>query len=232
MTETYNFNFDNTYKSLPKQFFERLRPDHVPDPKIVSINYKLAEEIGLNLTTATQQKLSRVFSGNDLPDGSAPLSQAYAGHQFGYFSMLGDGRAHLLGEHITPNGIRLDIQLKGSGRTPYSRSGDGRAALGPMIREYLISEAMHNLGIPTTRSLAIITTGEWVRRETLLPGAILTRIASSHIRVGTFEFAANLKDIDLLKSLLDYTIERHYPEVFDYPNRACLLYTSPSPRDS
>ena len=223
MTETYNFNFDNTYKSLPKQFFERLRPDHVPDPKIVSINYKLAEEIGLNLTTATQQKLSRVFSGNDLPDGSAPLSQAYAGHQFGYFSMLGDGRAHLLGEHITPNGIRLDIQLKGSGRTPYSRSGDGRAALGPMIREYLISEAMHNLGIPTTRSLAIITTGEWVRRETLLPGAILTRIASSHIRVGTFEFAANLKDIDLLKSLLDYTIERHYPEVFDYPNRAVGL---------
>ena len=137
--------------------------------------------------------------------------------------MLGDGRAHLLGEHITPNGIRLDIQLKGSGKTPYSRSGDGRAALGPMIREYLISEAMYHLGIPTTRSLAIITTGQEVRREALLPGSILTRIASSHIRVGTFEFAANQKDEGLLKSLLDYTIKRHCPEVFDSSNKAVGL---------
>ena len=191
--------------------------------QIVYINYELAQEIGLNLTSTTQKKLSKLFSGNELPDGSPPLSQAYAGHQFGYFTMLGDGRAHLLGEHITPNGIRLDIQLKGSGKTPYSRSGDGRAALGPMVREYLISEAMHHLGIPTTRSLAIITTGQQVRREALLPGSILTRIASSHIRVGTFEFAANQKDEELLKSLLDYTIKRHCPEVFDSSNKAVGL---------
>ena len=223
MAATYNFNFDTTYTSLPKQFFTRLQPDHVEYPRIVNINYKLAEEIGVNLNSTTQKDLSNLFSGNDLPDGSTPLSQAYAGHQFGYFTMLGDGRAHLLGEHITPNGIRLDVQFKGSGKTPYSRSGDGKAALGPMIREYLISEAMHNLGIPTTRSLAIITTGQEVKRETLLPGAILTRLASSHIRVGTFEFAANHENKDLLEALLDYTIKRHYPEVLDYPNKAIGL---------
>ena len=223
MTNAFNFNFDTTYTSLPKQFFVKQRPERVQNPMIVHINYDLAQEIGLNLTSTTQKKLSKLFSGNELPDGSTPLSQAYAGHQFGYFTMLGDGRAHLLGEHITPNGIRLDIQLKGSGKTPYSRSGDGRAALGPMIREYLISEAMYYLGIPTTRSLAIITTGQEVRREALLPGSILTRIASSHIRVGTFEFAANQRDEGLLKSLLDYTIKRHCPEVFDSSNKAVGL---------
>ena len=223
MTNAFNFNFDTTYTDLPEQFFVRQRPEHVQNPMIVNINYELAQEIGLNLTSTTKKKLSNLFSGNELPYGSTPLSQAYAGHQFGYFTMLGDGRAHLLGEHITPNGIRFDIQLKGSGRTPYSRSGDGRAALGPMIREYLISEAMHHLGIPTTRSLALITTGQEVRRETLLPGSILTRIASSHIRVGTFEFAATQKDEGLLKILLDYTIKRHCPEVFDYPNKAVGL---------
>ena len=223
MTNAFNFNFDTTYTSLPKQLFVKQRPKRVQNPMIVHINYDLAQEIGLNLTSTTQKKLSKLFSGNELPDGSTPLSQAYAGHQFGYFTMLGDGRAHLLGEHITPNGIRLDIQLKGSGKTPYSRSGDGRAALGPMMREYLISEAMYYLGIPTTRSLAIITTGQEVRREALLPGSILTRIASSHIRVGTFEFAANQKDEGLLKSLLDYTIKRHCPEVFDSSNKAVGL---------
>ena len=223
MTNVFNFNFDTTYTGLPKQFFVKQRPERVQNPMIVHINYDLAQEIGLNLTSTTQKKLSKLFSGNELPDGSTPLSQAYAGHQFGYFTMLGDGRAHLLGEHITPNGIRLDIQLKGSGKTPYSRSGDGRAALGPMIREYLISEAMYHLGIPTTRSLAIITTGQEVRREALLPGSILTRIASSHIRVGTFEFAANQRDEGLLKSLLDYTIKRHCPEVFDSSNKAVGL---------
>ena len=223
MNDAFNFNFDTTYTSLPKQFFMKQRPERVQNPMIVYINYELAQEIGLNLTSTTQKKLSKLFSGNELPDGSTPLSQAYAGHQFGYFTMLGDGRAHLLGEHITPNGIRLDIQLKGSGKTPYSRSGDGRAALGPMIREYLISEAMYHLGIPTTRGLAIISTGQQVRRETLLPGSILTRIASSHIRVGTFEFAANQKDEGLLKALLDYTIKRHCPEVFDCSNKAVGL---------
>ncbi len=226
MTEIFNFNFDTTYTSLPEQFFVRQRPEQVKNPRIINVNYKLAEEIGLNLTTASQKDLSRLFSGNYLPSGSTPLSQAYAGHQFGYFAILGDGRAHLLGEHIAPNGTRLDIQFKGSGKTPYSRSGDGKAALGPMIREYLISEAMHHLGIPTTRSLAIITTGQDVRRETLLPGAILTRIASSHIRVGTFEFAASQNDKGLLQALLDYTIKRHYPEILDYPNRAVGLIES------
>ena len=154
-----------------------------------------------------------VFAGNEIPEGAFPLAQAYAGHQFGHFTMLGDGRAVLLGEQITPAGERVDIQLKGSGRTPYSRGGDGRAALGPMLREYIISEAMHALGIPTTRSLAVVSTGEPVIRETDLPGAILTRVAASHIRVGTFEYVARLGNIEELQTLADYTIKRHYPEI-------------------
>ena len=154
-----------------------------------------------------------MFAGNGIPEGAFPLAQAYAGHQFGHFTMLGDGRAVLLGEQITPAGERVDIQLKGSGRTPYSRGGDGRAALGPMLREYIISEAMHALGIPTTRSLAVVSTGEPVIRETDLPGAILTRVAASHIRVGTFQYVARLGNIEELRTLADYTIKRHYPEI-------------------
>ena len=159
--------------------------------------------------------MAAILSVNKLPGGSKTFSQAYAGHQFGYFTILGDGRAHMIGEHITKSKKRLDIQFKGSGQTPYSRNADGRAALGPMLREYLISESMYNLGIPTTRSLAVIKTGEDVIREKNLDGAILTRVASSHIRVGTFQYALISKDPKILKALFDYTINRHYPELKD-----------------
>jgi uncharacterized protein YdiU (UPF0061 family) len=164
-----------------------------------------------------------LFAGNTIPDGAEPLAQAYAGHQFGHFTMLGDGRAILLGEHITPSGQRLDVQFKGSGRTPYSRGGDGRAALGPMLREYVISEAMHALGISTTRSLAVVTTGEKVLRETELPGAILTRLAASHIRVGTFQYAALQQDNDLMETLVDYVIARHFPSIEKGPKKTLAL---------
>ena len=195
------FQFDNTYLNLPGFFYYRLDPSPVPKPKLIILNEDLATSIGLDFTKLSKKDQSALFAGNSLPKGSEPFSQAYAGHQFGYFTMLGDGRAHLLGEHITPDKKRLDIQFKGSGRTPYSRRGDGRAALGPMLREYIISEAMHHLGIPTTRSLAVVTTGERVIRETPLPGAILTRVASSHIRIGTFEFVADQRDESLISQI-------------------------------
>ena len=175
-------------------------------------NFPLAKALGLDVEALQSAAGTAVFVGNRIPEGSLPLAQAYAGHQFGHFTMLGDGRAHLLGEQITPQGERFDIQLKGSGRTPYSRGGDGRAALGPMLREYIVSEAMYGLGIPTTRSLAVVTTGETIRRETKLPGAILTRVAASHLRVGTFQYAAHLAGVETLQALADYTIQRHYPE--------------------
>ena len=164
-----------------------------------------------------------VLAGNQIPEGALPLAQAYAGHQFGHFTMLGDGRALLLGEQITPQGERVDIQLKGSGRTPYSRGGDGRAALGPMLREYIISEAMHALGIPTTRSLAVVTTGESVIRETELPGAILTRVAASHLRVGTFQYVSKWGTVEELRALADYTLKRHFPDVDADENRYLFL---------
>ena len=164
-----------------------------------------------------------MFAGNQIPDGALPLAQAYAGHQFGHFTMLGDGRAMLIGEQITPLGERFDIQLKGSGRTPYSRGGDGRAALGPMLREYIISEAMHALGIPTTRSLAVVTTGETVIRETELPGAILTRVAASHLRFGTFQYVANWGTVEELRILADYALKRHFPEIELNENRYLAL---------
>ena len=196
---------------------------HVPVPKNIVINDTLAEFLGLDLSSIEDNALAKLFSGNILPEQSTPFSQAYAGHQFGHFTILGDGRAHMLGEHISPNGNRYDIQFKGSGRTPYSRGGDGKAVLAPMLREYIISEAMHYLGIPSTRSLAVVGTGESVRRETNLPGAILTRVASSHIRIGTFEFAAATGNIDLSEKLLIYTIERHYPEIKNHENKALSL---------
>jgi uncharacterized protein YdiU (UPF0061 family) len=214
------FSFETTYTTLPKQFFTEVRADTVISPDVIILNSKLAESLGLNFSGSTKKEQAELFSGNQLPEGSTPFSQAYAGHQFGYFTMLGDGRAHVWGEHITPAGIRFDIQFKGSGRTPYSRSGDGKAALGPMLREYVISEAVHHLGIPTTRSLAVVTTGEPVVRETILPGAILTRVASSHIRVGTFEFAANQLDRKDVELLMNYTIHRHYPDLLESENKA------------
>lgn len=212
MTDTPGWNFDNSYARLPEPLYTRLNPVPVREPKMVIFNEALAESLGLSGTMLAGDTGVRIFAGNEIPEGADPIAQAYAGHQFGGFTMLGDGRAILLGEQITPDGKRFDIQLKGSGQTPYSRRGDGRAALGPMLREYIISEAMHALGIPTTRSLAVVTTGEPVFRETTLAGAVLTRIAASHIRVGTFQYAAALGDMELLRTLADYTIRRHYPE--------------------
>jgi uncharacterized protein YdiU (UPF0061 family) len=202
-----------SYAKLPEAFYTPIAPTPVKAPRLVIFNHALAKSLGLSLAEANRDDLARFFSGNALPEGSTPIAQAYAGHQFGHFTMLGDGRAHLLGEKVTPDGKRYDIQLKGSGPTPYSRRGDGRAALAPMLREYLISEAMHALGIPTTRSLAVVTTGETVLRDTVRHGAILTRVAASHIRVGTFEYAAAREDTEGLKALADYGITRHYPEL-------------------
>lgn len=206
------WNFDNSYARLPESLFSRVNPTPVRAPKLIVLNEPLAATLGLNVEALRREDSITVFAGNALPEGALPLAQAYAGHQFGYFTMLGDGRAVLLGEQITPRGERMDIQLKGAGRTPYSRGGDGRAALGPMLREYIISEAMHALGIPTTRSLAVAATGEPVIRETQLPGAVLTRVASSHIRVGTFQYAARWGTDEDLRTLADYTLQRHYPE--------------------
>ncbi|MBU3113989.1 protein adenylyltransferase SelO [Clostridium lacusfryxellense] len=205
------WNLDNSYARLPELFFTRLEINPVQSPKLIIVNYPLATSLGLNADALESEDGVAVLAGNKVPEGSLPLAQAYAGHQFGHFAMLGDGRALLIGEQITPLGKRFDIQLKGSGRTPYSRGGDGRAALGPMLREYIISEAMHALGIPTTRSLAVVTTGEAVIRETDLPGAIMTRVADSHIRVGTFQFVSKWGNDQELKALADYTLQRHFP---------------------
>jgi uncharacterized protein YdiU (UPF0061 family) len=217
------WNLENSYASLPKSFFSSLNPPPVRSPKSIILNDQLATSLGLNVKALQSEDGVAVLAGNQIPEGSSPLAQAYAGHQFGHFNMLGDGRALLLGEQITPGGERVDIQLKGSGRTPYSRGGDGRATLGPMLREYIISEAMHSLGIPTTRSLAVVTTGELVIRETELPGAILTRVAASHIRVGTFQYVAQWGTVEELQSLADYTLKRHYPDVELDENRYLTL---------
>jgi len=207
------WKFENSYALLPEAFYVRLDTVPVRKPKLVVFNVALAQFLGLNPDVLKGDEGAAVFSGNRIPKGAKPLAQAYAGHQFGSFTMLGDGRAILLGEQVTPKGMRFDIQYKGSGRTPFSRQGDGRAALGPMLREYIISEALHALDIPTTRSLAVVTTGEQVFRETALQGAILTRTASSHIRVGTFEYVAARDKPNELRKLADYTIRRHFPDL-------------------
>lgn len=207
------WNFDNTYVHLPEKFYTKLAPTPVRAPRLVLLNERLADELGLDVEALRSDDGVHVFAGNKVPPGSEPIAQAYAGHQFGYFTKLGDGRAIVLGEHVTPSGERFDIQLKGSGPTPYSRGGDGRAALGPMLREYIISEAMHGLGIPTTRSLAVVATGETVIRERILPGAVLTRVAASHMRVGTFQYAAYFGTPEDLRALADYAIQRHFPEI-------------------
>lgn len=207
------WNFDNSYSRLPEAFYHRVNPTPVAAPQLVVLNDKLAGELGLDPNFLRSEEGVEILAGNSLPTGSAPLAQAYAGHQFGYFTMLGDGRAVLIGEQITPAGKRVDIQLKGAGKTRYSRGGDGRAALGPMLREYLVSEAMAALGIPTTRSLAVVTTGEVVVRDELLPGAVLTRVAASHLRVGTFQYAAARGNRSELETLADYALQRHFPDV-------------------
>ncbi|NBG88597.1 protein adenylyltransferase SelO [Isachenkonia alkalipeptolytica] len=209
------WNLEAGYQQLPGKLFSKADPVPVKDPKVLVYNEALGRELGLRLEQEEGVPGGLIFSGNALPQGSAPIAQAYAGHQFGHFTMLGDGRAHLLGEQLTPQGGRYDIQLKGSGPTPYSRRGDGRAALGPMLREYIISEAMHALGIPSTRALAVVATGEDVQREERLPGGILTRVAASHIRVGTFEYLQRFGNLQELKALADYTIQRHFPEILE-----------------
>jgi len=220
---TIGWHFDNTYSKLSKTFREEIKPVPVHDPKLIILNKKLAEDLNLNFSKIDNKNLAKLFSGNNLPEDTKTIAQAYAGHQFGHFTMLGDGRAVLLGEHLVNKDQRFDIQFKGSGRTSFSRSGDGRAVLGPMLREYIISEAMHSLNIPTTRSLAVVSTGEKVMRENLLPGAILTRVASSHIRVGTFQYIAAKQNLDELNILIDYTINRHYPEIKSSKNKALDL---------
>ena len=203
------WNFQHSYFELPNIFHSSVQPTPVRQPEMVIFNSALAEQLGLRPAALAGKEGAQIFAGNVLPHGAQPLAQAYAGHQFANFTMLGDGRALLLGEHLTPRGEVFDIQLKGAGRTAYSRRGDGRAALGPMLREYIISEAMHGLGIPTTRSLAVVRTGESVMRESPLPGAVLTRVAASHLRVGTFEFAAAHGQESELAALILYTLERH-----------------------
>ena len=210
--------FDNSYQNLPQDFFERINPVPVKDPQLIIFNNDLGRSLGID-QKINKKELANIFSGNEILKGSSPIALAYAGHQFGNFvNQLGDGRAVLLGEVSTPNQERFDMQLKGSGQTRFSRQGDGRSPLGPVIREYVVSEAMNDLGIPSTRSLAAVTTGEKVFREVILPGGILTRIAKSHIRVGTFEYFATQKNTENLKTLADYTIKRHFLSLKDVAN--------------
>ncbi|GDY20730.1 UPF0061 protein [Verrucomicrobiota bacterium] len=217
-TKPPGWRFDNTYARLPSAFYSRVQPTPVAAPRVVLFNRPLAQSLGLDPAALAVPDAAAFFTGNQLFPGAEPIAQAYAGHQYGHLTRLGDGRAILLGEHLTPAGQRFDIQLKGAGPTPYSRRGDGRAALGPMLREYVISEVMHVFGIPTTRSLAVASTGEPVYRETPLPGAVLTRIAASHIRVGTFEYFAALGDTDSLRVLADHTLRRHFPDRVESEN--------------
>ncbi len=227
------FDFDNSYARLPEPFYARLNPTPVKQPELLRINEGLAVELGLDVDRLRGDLGASVFSGNVIPHGAEPLAQAYAGHQFGNFvPQLGDGRAILLGEIEDRDGQRRDVQLKGSGPTPFSRGGDGRAALGPVLREYLVSEAMHALGVPTTRALAAVTTGEHIFREGKLPGAILTRVAHSHLRVGTLQYFAARSDADAVRKLVAYAIERHYPEAASTENPALALLRSVMERQS
>ncbi|MGJ5078768.1 protein adenylyltransferase SelO [Bradyrhizobium sp. HKCCYLS3013] len=211
---TVHFPFQNSYAALPDNFFARVAPTPVAAPRLIKLNRPLAEELGLNPTELETPEGAEILAGKTVPEGAEPIAMAYAGHQFGHFvPQLGDGRAVLLGEVVDRNGVRRDIQLKGSGPTPFSRRGDGRAALGPVLREYIVSEAMAALGIPTTRSLAAVVTGEQVYRGTALPGAVLTRVATSHIRVGTFQYFAARQDVDAVRRLADHVISRHYPDI-------------------
>lgn len=210
---TIHFNFDNSYARLPDRFYARQAPAPVRAPRLIALNDTLATDLGLDAAALRSPDGVAMLAGNAVPEGAEPLAQAYAGHQFGgWVPQLGDGRAILLGEIVDREGIRRDLQLKGAGPTPWSRNGDGRAWLGPVLREYLVSEAMHALGIPTTRALAAVATGEKVQRETALPGAVLTRVARSHIRVGTFQFFAARQDTEALRALCDHVIARHYPD--------------------
>ena len=218
------FRFDNTYARLPEHFYARARPVAVQAPRLIKLNTALAQRLGLDPEALASASGVAILSGNQVADGSEPIALAYAGHQFGHFvPQLGDGRAHLLGEVVAPDGLRYDLQLKGSGPTDFSRRGDGRAALGPVLREYLVSEAMAALGVPTTRALAAVTTGEQVLRDVALPGAVLTRVAASHLRVGTFQYFAARNDVKAIRRLADYAIARHYPEAAE-TSKPCLSF--------
>ncbi len=215
------FNFDNSYARLPSRFYAKATPEKFSNPTLIGFNQALASKtLGLNTGAFNEKALAELFSGQSIPQNAHPIALAYAGHQFGHFSpQLGDGRALLLGETLTPKGERFDIQLKGSGQTPFSRKGDGKSSLGPVIREYIVSEAMHFLGVPTTRALAAVATGDTVYRERMLPGGLFTRVAASHIRIGTFEYFAAQGDIDAVKILTRYALDRHYPETERGENR-------------
>jgi len=227
-TTTYDalpgLRFDTSFGKLPEHFFSKVSPTRVKQPKLVKLNDALARELGLDIASLDETEAARVFAGDVAVEDDKLIAMAYSGHQFGHFNpQLGDGRAGLIGEVVTPNGERFDLQLKGSGPTPYSRRGDGRAGIGPVIREYILSEAMHALGVPTTRSLAIATTGEFIFREAVQPGAVLTRVAASHIRIGTFQYFAAKGDDEGIRTLTDYAIERHYPELNGSENRYLAL---------
>ncbi|OUX09749.1 MAG: hypothetical protein CBE02_01060 [Gammaproteobacteria bacterium TMED242] len=219
LEDKLNFSFEHSFVDNLGDLYEKCRPESVSSPSMLFFNYQLAEELNLDPLQLNSDEGLQIFSGNKVPKGSIQIAQAYAGHQFGHYNpIMGDGRAILLGEVIDANKRRRDIQLKGSGQTPFSRRGDGKSALGPVLREYLISESMHALGIPTSRSLAAVKTGENVLREDIMPGGILTRVAASHIRIGTFEFASKLQDKNAIKKLADYSINRHFPETADVEN--------------
>jgi uncharacterized protein YdiU (UPF0061 family) len=223
--QSVRFGFENTYAGLPVRFYARLNPTPVAAPRLIRLNVELARNLGLDPDALASARGVEILAGNRVAEGAEPLALAYAGHQFGSFvPQLGDGRAILLGEVMARHGVRYDIQLKGSGPTPFSRGGDGRAALGPVLREYIVSEAMAALGVPTTRALAAVTTGERVLRETALPGAVLTRVAASHLRVGTFQYFSARGDTEGIRRLADYAIARHYPEaaLARLPYRALL----------
>ena len=225
--------FDNSYARLPDMFFARVEPDRVPAPKCLALNESLAQELGIDSAWLRSAEGLSMLSGNGRPSGAEPIAMVYAGHQFGGFSpQLGDGRAALLGEVVATDGTRRDIQLKGSGRTPFSRQGDGKSPLGPVVREYLISEAMHGLGIPATRALAAVATGERVLRETSLAGGVLTRVAASHVRVGTFEYFSAAQQPGAVKQLADYVIERHYPDAQSAPNPYAALLAQVTARQA
>ena len=225
--------FDNSYARMPDRLYSSVAPTKAPEPKLIRVNRKLADQLGFDLSGLDDDALAEMFSGNRLPDGAMPIAMAYSGHQFGHFNaQLGDGRAILMGEVIDRAGERRDIQLKGAGETPYSRNGDGRAALGPVLREYLVSEAMAALGVPTTRALAAVSTGEQVVRETLLPGAVFTRVAASHIRIGTFQYFAARGDAEALQALADHAIARHYPELAARDDRYLAFLTAVAGRQA
>ena len=213
------FPFNNTYVKLPEVFHKKVLPAKVPDPKLIILNQNLSEYLGFKIKDSDIESFIGFLSGNNIPNGAEPIAMAYGGHQFGHWvPQLGDGRALLLGEIISKNGLRYDLQLKGSGPTPFSRSGDGKAVLGPVLREYLLSESMHALGIPSTRALSAVSTGEMIMRDIKYPGAILFRVSKSHVRIGTFEYFSSRDDFNNVRILADYVINRHYPEALNYKN--------------